>query len=208
MSRIRCRRLTDQLVIVIHWLFDRLPRFSGAGIDATGLGAATAEAAAQRYGRVSEDELLVDPVKFSTAWYLTEMPPLKRAFEDAMVEIPLDTELHSDLRLFTTVDGVVKLPKIKSGERKHRHGDAGISLALAYAASRKRAISYGYRGGSRPRSGSEAHDARRANAQPGPVVNRDQSSLVTPLFFKKSLNLRLEQTYRLEVIVCQSGQKP
>ena len=86
-------------------------------------------------------------MKFSTAWYLTEMPPLKRAFEDAMLEIPLDAELHSDLRLFTTVDGVVKLPKLKSGERKDRHGDYGIALTLAYAASRKRAISYGYAGG-------------------------------------------------------------
>jgi len=156
LARQRTTRVTTPFVIelrnlpfdaqfqILCYVLDRLPRLSGAGLDATGLGSAMAEQAAQKYGRIDEETLLVEEVKFSQSWYLQNMPPLKAAFEDNMIVIPLDTEIQSDLRLVEVRNGIARVPDLRSGEHKNRHGDATVALALAFAASRRRAIAYDY----------------------------------------------------------------
>lgn len=128
---------------ILFYVLDRLPRFSGAALDAGGNGAYLAEVAWQRYGdRIAQ-------VKFTADWYRENMPPLKAAFEDTAVSIPKDRDVIDDLRMVRTVGGIARVPDLrrteaagKAGDR--RHGDAAIALALAYAASRLPAAEYAY----------------------------------------------------------------
>ncbi len=114
---------------ILFYICDRVPRFQAAKLDGTGNGAYLAEVAAQEYGAQRVEE-----VKLSESWYRENMPPLKAAFEDGMIEIPADSYIVDDLRAVTRVNGVAMVPR---NERKNgRHGDAAIALALAYAASR------------------------------------------------------------------------
>ncbi len=130
----------EQQRFVLHFMLDRLPRLSAVALDAGGNGAWLAEVTAQRYGA------LVAQVKFSTEWYRQHMPPLKAAFEDAMITIPADRDQYEDLRLVRLIKGVAMVPprRTKGADGGKRHGDAAIALALANAASRMRVESYGY----------------------------------------------------------------
>lgn len=115
---------------IAFYILDRLPRFSGAGFDATGNGAYLGEVALQRYGSG-----LVLPVKMSLEWYRAAMPKLKAAFEDDTIVIPRDADILGDLRLVRSIDGVGQIPKAKrttGQDGTKRHGDAAIGLALAH----------------------------------------------------------------------------
>lgn len=116
---------------ILAFLGDRLPRFSGAALDARGNGQALAEFARQRFGawRVAE-------VMLSEPWYREHMPKLKSQLEDRSISVPKDTHILDDLRTFRMVKGVAKLPDVRTSDAGgNRHGDAGIALALAiYAA--------------------------------------------------------------------------
>ena len=124
----------------IHFhLADRLPRFRGGAMDATGNGAALAEAMAQRYGIE-----MVEQVKLNDAFYLAHMPKLKAALQDGTLrDIPRDEALRDDLRAIKLVQGIPKLPRTdtqsaaakaaaaESGTKLRRHGDFAIALFLA-----------------------------------------------------------------------------
>lgn len=146
----------QQRQILFHVL-DRLPRFSGAALDAGGNGAYLAEVAWQRYGdRVTQ-------VKFTADWYRENMPPLKAAFEDQAVGIPKDRDTIDDLRMVSTVGGIARVPDLrrteaggKAGDK--RHGDAAIALALAYTASRLPVIEYAYTSAAPGRAGADGGD--------------------------------------------------
>lgn len=117
---------------ILFYLIDRLPRFSGAALDARGNGAYLAERARQRYGAS-----LVDEVQLSEPWYREHMPRLKAAFEDGTISIPRDAEVMDDFRAIEVVRGVARIPetartRAQSGQR---HGDAAMAAALAYAAT-------------------------------------------------------------------------
>jgi phage FluMu gp28-like protein len=128
---------------VLFYLMDRLPRLRAGKIDATGNGAYLGEVAMQRYGA------RIEPLKLSEPWYRDNMPPMKAAFEDAMLTIPRDRDIMDDLRALKLVRGVIRVPERQAGDT--RHGDAAIALALAYAASRAEPEEYGYRAaGQRP----------------------------------------------------------
>lgn len=129
----------DQQEQIFYHVFDRLPRRGGAKIDATGLGMSFAEHAQQKYGYE-----LVEAIMFSRAWYLTEMPPMKRAFEDGAITIPKDDDILSDFRLIVNINGVAQLAPMRSGAKKNRHGDAAIACALWYSACRMLVEHYGY----------------------------------------------------------------
>ena len=124
---------------ILEFIIDRLPRFRGGAMDATGNGAALAEAAAQKYGVE-----MIEQVKLSDAFYLAHMPKLKAALQDGtLVDLARD-ELHrDDLRAIKLIQGVPKIPKsdtqsaaaraaaAEGGEKLRRHGDFAIALFLA-----------------------------------------------------------------------------
>jgi phage FluMu gp28-like protein len=127
---------------ILFYIIDRLPRFQGAALDATGNGDYLAEQTGLRYGpRIIE-------VKLSEAWYSENLPPFKAAFEDGTFWIPKDLDVVSDLRALQVIGGVPKLPKTRQQQKgakgKQRHGDSAVALALADFASRSDVEEYDY----------------------------------------------------------------
>ena len=123
---------------ILEYTLDRLPRFRGGAMDATGNGAALAEAIAQKYGTS-----MVEQVKLNDAFYLAHMPKLKAGLQDGtLAAIPRDALLRDDLRALKLIDGVPKLPKAdtqsaaakaaaaEGGNKQRRHGDFAIALFL------------------------------------------------------------------------------
>jgi phage FluMu gp28-like protein len=127
---------------VLFFVCDRLPRFIGGKMDASGNGAYLAEVAAQKYGA-----LRIEQVKLSADWYLENFPPLKAAFEDGMLWIPQDADLAADLSLVQTIRGIPRIPDVRTmgQDGKKRHGDFAIALVLAYAQTRAGVVEFGYR---------------------------------------------------------------
>lgn len=126
---------------VLHFLLGGMTWLSGVALDATGLGAHLAEQTMQRFGAHR-----VEAVLLSEPWYRDNMPKLKAAFEDAMLDIPADAGVVGDFRSVEVVRGVARVPdkrETSKGEDKdkaggQRHGDAAIAAALAiYAAARE-----------------------------------------------------------------------
>lgn len=127
---------------ILFCLVDGLPRFRGGAMDATGNGAALAEAAAQRYGTQ-----MVEQVKLSDGFYLAHMPKMKAGLQDGtLTDIPRDDALRDDLRAIKLIQGVPKLPKADTqsagakaaaadgGGKLRRHGDFAVALFLAHYA--------------------------------------------------------------------------
>jgi phage FluMu gp28-like protein len=118
---------------ILFWLIDRLPRFSGAALDARGNGQYLAEVTRQKCGPDS-----VAQVMLSEGWYRENMPRLKSALEDGFFDIPRDADVIDDLRALEVVNGVARLPEkshTKGRDGKQRHGDSAIAAALAEFAS-------------------------------------------------------------------------
>lgn len=120
-------------------------RFRGGAMDATGNGAALAEAAAQRYGVA-----MIEQVKLSAGWYVAHMPKLKAGLQDGtLTGIPRDDALRDDLRAIQLVQGVPMVPRVNTaaqraaaaegaGRGQRRHGDFAVSLLMAeYALHRE-----------------------------------------------------------------------
>lgn len=115
---------------IVFYIIDRLPCFTHGSFDARGNGQYLAEVAAQKYG-----ESRISEVMLSESWYRENMPKYKAAFEDKSILLPKDADVIEDHRAFKVIKGVAKLPegKTRSGEEQ-RHGDAGISGAMAWHA--------------------------------------------------------------------------
>lgn len=131
----------DQQRDVLFYLVDRLPRFGGGAMDATGNGAYLAEVAQQRYGTS------IHEVKFTTEWYRQEMPAYIEAFSDGTIEIPRDEDVLRDHQALAFVNGIIKVPddmRFKGADGLERHGDAAIAGALGHYASRQNVTAYGY----------------------------------------------------------------
>lgn len=130
---------SSQEQILFH-VVDALPRFRGGAMDATGNGAALAEAAAMRYGFE-----VVEQVKLSDSFYLQHMPKLRAGLQDGtLTDIPRDELVQDDLRAVQLISGVPKIPKqtaqsaaaraaaADGGEKGgRRHGDFAVALFLA-----------------------------------------------------------------------------
>lgn len=114
---------------ILHYILDRVPRLQACAMDATGNGGYLAEVTTQAYGSHRVQEVML-----SETWYRENMPPLKAAFEDGMLEIPADSFIVDDLRAVQVINGIAKVPN--NSRNDGRHGDAAIALALAYYASR------------------------------------------------------------------------
>jgi phage FluMu gp28-like protein len=118
---------------ILFWLCDNLPRFNYAALDSRGNGQYLGEVTMQKYGAAS-----VAQVMPTQKWYLENFPRLKAAFEDGnLAAIPKDRDILDDLRCVVMEKGIPKVPegKGKGQDGGQRHGDAAISLCLAYFAS-------------------------------------------------------------------------
>lgn len=118
---------------ILFYIIDRLPRFSHGALDATGNGAAHAEAARQKYG-VS----MISEIKMSQDWYMLNMPKLKAAFEDPSIVLPKDDDTLTDYRAIQMTKGIAKVPDNAhsvGSDGHQRHGDAAIAGALMIFAS-------------------------------------------------------------------------
>ncbi|MBI1408134.1 MAG: hypothetical protein GC145_18635 [Caulobacter sp.] len=132
----------EQQKQVVIYTTERLPRFGGGKLDATGNGSYLAQVTAQRFGGD-----LIEQVKLSQAWYLEHMPPMKAAFEDREMAIPAHIDLVDDLRQIVLIRGVPMVPRDKrttGADGLPRHGDFAPALALADAASRGEVVEYAY----------------------------------------------------------------
>lgn len=113
----------------LKYVCDRLPRFSGGAVDATGNGSFIAESAVDMFGSIMEELHLTE------SWYRENMPKYKAAYEDATITIPKHDDVLQDHRAFRLVRGVARLPAGKTDKDGERHGDAAMALAIGYYAS-------------------------------------------------------------------------
>jgi len=158
-------------------------RFRGGAMDATGNGAALAEAAAQRYGTE-----MVEQVKINAGWYVAHMPKLKAGLQDGTLkDIPRDDALRDDLRAIQLVQGVPMVPKVNtanaafraaaaegSGKGQKRHGDFAVSLLMAEYAFHREAGEIAWTPGPARAEGWDGEDDVWAGwgADAGPEIGR------------------------------------
>ena len=115
---------------VLNYIADRLPRFNCGALDARGNGQYLAEQTAYRYGADR-----IHCVMLSQTWYRDNMPKMKALFEDDQIRIPKHADVLADLRAIQVIKGIPKIPDVKTGADKDRHGDAAIAIAMAVFAS-------------------------------------------------------------------------
>lgn len=118
---------------ILFYILHRLPRFSGAALDATGSGETLAEEAADEFGHDR-----IHQVKLSRAWYGAWMPRFIQLFEDGTISIPMDDSLQQDIRSIEMVEGIPQIVKARSQDLKdpdlYRHGDfAGAGVLANFA---------------------------------------------------------------------------
>jgi phage FluMu gp28-like protein len=136
----------------ILWaLIDALPRFSGGAMDASGMGAVPAEYTADKYGHERIHQVQLNP-----AWYREWMPKFVSAFEDHAILVPKDVDVENDLRAVEDIDGIPRVPDVRTKDMKDpelfRHGDSAIALALARFAMLNRCEeSFGYQAVPKPK---------------------------------------------------------
>ena len=92
-----------------------------------------AELARQEFGAV-----YVSEIKLSEVWYMVNMPKLKAAFDDGLIELPKDDDILNDYRALKMQRGIAKVPvdfHNMGADGFERHGDAAPAGALAVFAS-------------------------------------------------------------------------
>lgn len=119
----------EQWMIVEH-IMRRLPRLLYSCFDAGAGGAWIAEQAWLKFG---EDR--VEQVQLSLSYYREFMPALRQVFERRTIQVPSDTDVMRDLALIRRVNGVPKIPDLRtdsvSTPGSRRHGDAAVAIFLA-----------------------------------------------------------------------------
>lgn len=132
----------EQQKQILWWVIDHIPKFGGAAIDATGSGQTIAEVTWQRYGQKR-----IEMVMLSEKWYSENLPPFRRDFQNDTISVPKDADVLSDLASFQTINGIPKLPKIRTKDQKGktRHADSAIAILLAHYAALAISESIGYK---------------------------------------------------------------
>ena len=131
----------DQQRDIFFHICDRLPKFSGAALDARGNGQYLAEKTSQRYGETAV------PVMLSQTWYRENAVPYVEAFTDRTVLWPTDADILRDHQGLANVDGIIKVPddhRTKGEDGINRHGDTAIAGMLAFYASNQDLPEYGF----------------------------------------------------------------
>jgi phage FluMu gp28-like protein len=127
---------------LLWYLLDRLPRFSGASMDARGNGQHLAEITMQRYGSGRIECVMLTP-----QWYQLNMPKLRARFEDGEFIIPKNADILSDFRMIRNVNGTPKVPDdlhAKGTDGYDRHGDSAIAGAMVCHAAKSENVIYEY----------------------------------------------------------------
>jgi phage FluMu gp28-like protein len=107
-----------------------LPRLGRIHLDARGNGQILAAYATLTYGN------LVEQVFLRAAYYAERFPRLKARFEDQTIIIPADAETVDDLLMVKVIEGVPRIPAIRTtGKTGKRHGDAAVAILLAEASA-------------------------------------------------------------------------
>jgi len=122
----------DQQREALFYIGERLPRLRAGKLDGRGNGQYLAEKAIQKWGAQR-----IECVMLSQTWYRENGAPLKAAFEDGTILLPRNADLLDDLRAFQMVKGVPMVPDVRTrgSDGQQRHGDAGVAIMLAWAAS-------------------------------------------------------------------------
>lgn len=123
----------DQQREALFYIGDRLPRLRSGKLDSRGNGQYLAEKAMQRWGSQR-----IECVMLSQTWYRENTAPLKSAFEDGTILLPRSADVVDDLRAFQVIKGIPMIPdkRTTGDDGQQRHGDSGVAILLAYAASR------------------------------------------------------------------------
>lgn len=123
----------DQQREALFYIGDRLPRLRSGKLDSRGNGQYLAEKAMQRWGSHR-----IECVMLSQTWYRENTAPLKSAFEDGTILLPRSADVVDDLRAFQVIKGIPMIPdkRTTGDDGQQRHGDSGVAILLAYAASR------------------------------------------------------------------------
>lgn len=121
---------------LMAFILEKVPRLGKVVMDATGNGAYLAEVTAQQYG-----EVVVEQLTLSEKWYGENMPKFRARFEDKLITLPRDLDIRTDLTKIEVVNGIPRLPKIRTQSKlnrsEYRHGDAAVALALLDYACRE-----------------------------------------------------------------------
>ncbi|WP_336142435.1 hypothetical protein [Acinetobacter sp. 102] len=119
---------------ILWYMLERLPRFGGIAMDATGTGETLAEDTAEKFG-----EHMVHQIKLNRNWYGLWTPKLVTAFEEDMIDLPRDDNLKNDCSAIEEVDGIHMVSKARKKDLKdpdlYRHGDGAVAMILGWFAS-------------------------------------------------------------------------
>lgn len=124
----------DQQREALFYIGDRLPRLRAGKLDSRGNGQYLAEKAMQKWGAAR-----IECVMLSQSWYRENTAPMKSAFEDGTILLPRSADVVDDLRAFQVIKGIPMIPdkRTQGEDGQQRHGDAGVAILLAHAASRQ-----------------------------------------------------------------------
>ena len=133
--------------VICFYIIKALRRFQKGAFDATGNGAAHAEAARREFG-----EERIEEIKLSQEWYRVNMPDYKAAFEGSSIILPKDALILTDHEQFILDRGIAQLRPVRTQSQGgvKRHGDSGIAGALCHYASRSIGMDVGYQAARHP----------------------------------------------------------
>lgn len=143
---------------VLWYIISNLRNLQCAAIDATGIGAAVAEATREKFGAV------VHEIMLSQEWYRMNMEPYRTAFEEKTIEIPTDMDILSDHQSIEMINGIAKVPSNHREEGTDgymRHGDTAVAGALAFYASKQEPATIDFQSTGERRSSLGAFGAAR-----------------------------------------------
>ncbi len=114
---------------IYQYLWDHYPRLYASSLDARGNGQQLAEEAAQSYG-----QLYVNQVMVSQGFYREYFPKYKARLEDGEIKLPASADIVDDHRTVIICKGlpVIAERTHQRGDRtKKRHGDSVVAILMA-----------------------------------------------------------------------------
>ena len=117
----------------------RHPSVRRAAIDATGIGAMLAEELATDFGVYRVEEC-----QFTNAFKQEIFPPLRSAFEDKQLRVPVSRAVREDLHGLQKVTGSSGTIRFVAPHNDDGHCDRATALALALYAHKNAQAAFGY----------------------------------------------------------------